>query len=267
MKSVEKYIVEYRSLNLDAVVDYNKFNEYAITAHSTQIEGSTLTEEETSLLIDEGITPKGKPLEHSLMVTDHHKALKLVLKLAAEDNSIEPETISVINAQVMASTGKTYNTALGTIDSSKGELRKGQVYVSKRYFPNYQKVPQLLDELCETINEKIKIVGSTIEKLHLSYSAHFNLVSIHPHYDGNGRTSRLLMNLLQSRFNLPLGIVHKEDKLEYYDALEKSRKEDSIEPFNEFMESQYKKQLRNEIEKYREQIEKKDKGMGMSFLY
>jgi Fic family protein len=267
METVDTYLKEYRSLNLNDVVDYNKFNEYTITAHSTQIEGSTLTEEETSLLIDEGITPKGKPLDHSLMVTDNHKALKLVLNLAAEHVDLSTEIIKRINAQVMASTGNTYNTALGNVDASKGELRKGQVYVSKRYFPSYEKVPQLLDELCETINQRSKRVSSDIEKLHLSFSAHFNLVSIHPHYDGNGRTSRLLMNLLQRKFNLPLGIVHREDKLEYFDALEKSREKDSIKPFNEFMESQYKKQLRNEIEKYKNQIIKKDKGMGMNFLY
>ena len=64
---LEDVIAEFRELSLHTVVDYDKFNQYAITAHSTQIEGSILTLEETSLLIDEGITPKGKPLDHSLM--------------------------------------------------------------------------------------------------------------------------------------------------------------------------------------------------------
>ncbi|MEP5614093.1 MAG: Fic family protein [Cyclobacteriaceae bacterium] len=267
MKSVEEYIEVYRSLKLDDVVNYNKFNEYVITAHSTQIEGSTLTDEETSLLIDEGITPKGKPLEHTLMVTDHHKALRFVLKVATDKIRINPELICNINAHVMASTGKTYNTVLGNVDSSKGELRKGQVYVSKRYFPDYQKVPQLLSELCESLREKMDKADSIKEKLYLSFSAHFNLVSIHPHYDGNGRTSRLLMNLIQRWFGLPLGMVHKEDKLEYFAALEDSREKEMIEPFNEFMESQYKKQLATEIEKYNTQVDKRDKGMGMNFLY
>jgi hypothetical protein len=76
-----------------------------------------------------------------------------------------------------------------------------------------------------------------------------------------------LVFILQSKFNLPLGIVHREAKLEYFDTLERSREKDSIEPFNEFMEFQYNKQLINEIEKYKNQIIKKDKGMGMSFLF
>ncbi|MGB2846045.1 MAG: cell filamentation protein Fic, partial [Saprospiraceae bacterium] len=57
----------YKSLGLTEVIDYNKFNYYAITHHSTVIEGSSLSETETRLLLDEDITPKGKPLTDSLM--------------------------------------------------------------------------------------------------------------------------------------------------------------------------------------------------------
>ena len=71
MNDIEKILTEYRSLNLENIIDFTKFNEYAVTHHSTVIEGSTLTENETRLLLDEGITPKGKPLEHSLMVKNH----------------------------------------------------------------------------------------------------------------------------------------------------------------------------------------------------
>jgi len=255
MKSTEAYITEIRKLKLDEVVGYNRFSEYAITAHSTQIEGATLTEKEASLLIDEGITPKGKPLEHALMVTDHHKALQLALDFGATNVRIEPKLINTINAQVMASTGMIYRTVLGDIDASKGELRKGQVYVAKRYFPNYQKVAKLLANMCEDINEQLDQTNKIDAQLLLSYRAHFDLVGIHPHYDGNGRTSRLLMNMIQRRYNLPLAIVHNEDKLEYYEALENSKKFDSIDPFYEFMDEQYKKHLSSEIEKYHKQVE------------
>ncbi|MEM7108446.1 MAG: Fic family protein [Bacteroidota bacterium] len=64
------------------------------------------------------------------------------------------------------------------------------------------------------------------EQIKLSYSAHFHLVSIHPHYDGNGRTSRLLMNKIQKRYNLPLAIVHEEERQDYFVALEETRKKD-----------------------------------------
>ena len=269
MTSLISYIEQYKALELSKVVDYEKFNSYAITAHSTQIEGSTLTQEETSLLIDEGITPKGKPLEHSLMVTDHDRALQLALNHGTEKSSISTHLIQEINSVVMKSTGQVYRTALGDVDASKGELRKGQVFVGSRYFPSYEKVKRLLNELTQSIDEKIKSVSAddTLRQLELSFSSHFNLVSIHPFYDGNGRTSRLLMNLLQKRFDLPLAIVYKEDKLEYYQALEDSRNSESIAPFDSFMKGQYLKFLRTEIDLYKSQISKDNSGSRIRFLF
>lgn len=265
VKSVESYIEDYKALELHKIVDYDKFNLFAITAHSTQIEGSTLSFEETTLLIDEGITPKGKPLEHSLMVKDHHKALTLAIELGKKKSSVSIQSICELNAVAMSSTGKEYSTALGIVDSKKGELRKGAVMVQKRYFPAHDKLPRLLKTLSDQLNEKMSAKLSIRDKINLSYSAHFNLVSIHPHYDGNGRTSRLLMNQIQTRFDLPLSCVYNEDKLEYFEALEKSRETESLEPFTEFMDGQYKKYLSTEIERYKSQ--NNNKGMGMGFLF
>jgi hypothetical protein len=59
VENIEKLISEYQTLNLSSIIDYDKFNEYAITYHSTTIEGFTLTEVETRLLLDEGLTPRG----------------------------------------------------------------------------------------------------------------------------------------------------------------------------------------------------------------
>ncbi len=261
MKTIESYIKKYRSLALDDVIDYNKFCRYAITAHSTQIEGSTLSVEETSLLIDEGLTPKGKPFEHSLIVKDHHNALQLAIKLGKTNTHLSQSVICSINEAVMKNTGQQYNTALGTIDATKGELRKGAVFVQKRYFPAYNKVPALLKKLCYQINEKRLEKLSLRNQIDLSYSAHFNLASIHPHYDGNGRTARLVMNMIQNYFNLPMSIVHKEDKLEYFNALERSRKSEKLEPFKEFMDNQYIKYLSTEIDRFKSQTNKKDKGL------
>ncbi|NQZ79331.1 MAG: Fic family protein [Ekhidna sp.] len=261
MRSIESYIEEYKKLNLQDVVDYDKFNEYSITAHSTQIEGSTLTQEEAALLLNEGITPKGKPLEHSLMVKDHHEALRFSLQLGKNKASVTLKSICDINAAVMKSTGQIYNTALGSVDSTKGELRKGAVFVQKRYFPSHDKVPNLIESLCSRINEKLDSSLTLREQISLSYSVHFNLVSIHSHYDGNGRTSRLLMNQLQSRFDIPLSVVYKEDKQDYFNALEVSRREESLKPFKAFMDSQYIKYLKEQIDLFKSQNKKLPKSL------
>jgi Fic family protein len=241
-------INNYRSLKLSGVWDYDRFNEYAIVYHSSAIEGSLLLETETELLLSENITPAGKPLDHSLMNRDLYNGLKFVLQEFPEQLSIE--YIQKINAKVMANTGGIYDTPLGLIDSSKGEFRKGNVTAGGSFFPNFDKVEELTHSLIQHLNEQMSAEKTDEEKLLLSFDAHYLLVTIRPFYNGNGRTSRLLMNGIQHKFNLPLGIVFKEDKSHYIDALKQSRKEDDLTPFRNFMLSQYDKHLRNDITAY-----------------
>lgn len=267
IEEVERLLKEYDSLQLQDVIDFEKFNHYAIVHHSTVIEGSTLTEVETRLLLDESLTPSGKPLEHSLMVKDHYNALQYVLKEAEKKTAVTPAFIQNINAHVMQSTGKVYNTVFGEIDSSKGAFRKGNVSAGGSYFVNYDKVEPLIKKLCITIDEQLGKVQTIEEKLTLSFTVHFDLVSIHPFYDGNGRTSRLLMNFIQQCLHLPLAIVFQEDKAAYFEALIDSRKMEDVNIFSQFMYGQYVKLLQAEIRQYRQDIEGKQKRGGYSFVF
>lgn len=269
--SIEKLIDQYAKYNLSEVINYDKFNSYAIVHHSSTIEGSTLTEIETQLLLDEDMTPKGKPLEHSLMTKDHYAALQFISQEANNKRSVTPQFIQEINAHVMKSTGAVYNTVFGAIDASKGMFRKGNVSAGGSYFVNYDKVEGLVKELAERLNVRLSESKSRIEKLEVSFMAHFNLVTIHPFYDGNGRTSRLLMNYIQKVSDLPLSIVFKEDKADYFNALQQTRKNDDITIFKNFMYAQYKKYLTVEIKKYQEILPNKnrnsDQGKGYSFMF
>lgn len=251
-------IQEYKNIGIAKIIDYEKFNNYTITAHSTQIEGSTLTLDDATLLLNEGLTPKGKPFIHSQMVTDHHKALLFIKEEVSKKRTINAQFIQEINAHIMHSTGTSYNTVLGTIDSSKGEYRKGSVYAGQRYFVNYQKVPGLIDKLCTTINTQLERKLSDDDKINLSFYTHFELVSIHPFYDGNGRASRLIMNYLQELFGFPMSVVFKEDKLDYIQSLEKTREENNIQYFYDFMRNQYQKFLQLEIDRYKSQKDNDD---------
>lgn len=262
-KNIISLIEKFKSLNLSDNIDFDKFNQYAITHHSTTIEGSTLTEIETRLLLDEGITPKGKPLLHSLMVQDHYKALLFIINSSKQKKIITTEFIQQINAAVMKQTGNIYNTVFGELNAAKGVFRKGNVSAGNAYFVGYEKVEALLKNLCEKINEKLQ-EKSILEQLNIAFDAHFDLVTIHPFYDGNGRTSRLLMNYLQLYFNLPLSIVFKEDKAEYFDALQQTRQQEDINIFKDFMYEQYSKYLQQEIDKF-EKINNTDKKKGNDY--
>ena len=248
---IVELIKEYHTLDLSKTLNYDKFSHHSITHHSTSLEGSTLTEIETGLLLDEGLTPKGKPIEHSLMTIDHANALSFIINAADKKVDITISFIQEINSKVMAKTGKTYQTIFGEIDSSKGAFRKGNVMAGSRYFPNFDKVESLTKKLCDSTKIKLKENLNIIDQLMLSFDVHFELVSIHPFYDGNGRTSRLLMNYIQHYYNLPMAIVFKEDKAEYIQVLEDSRNKEDIKLFRDFMLLQYSTYLTQEIQHFR----------------
>jgi Fic family protein len=266
IENMENLMDKFNDLNLSNVLGFGKFNQFAITHHSTTIEGSTLTEVETRLLLDEGVTPAGKPLMHSLMVKDHFNALTFIIDAAKKDEKITSSFICNLNALVMKNTGNVYHTVFGEIDASKGVCRKGNVSAENSYFVNYDKVEKLVKELCEKLTEHLWSVQSIIEKLHLCFDAHFELVTIHPFYDGNGRTSRLLMNYIQLIFNLPMSIVFIEDKANNFEALQSTRSKEDITIFRSFMLQQYVKYLQSEIVKYEQGIAGNSKGV-YKFLF
>lgn len=268
--TIEKLLDQYEKYQLSEVIDYDKFNSYSIVHHSSTIEGATLSEIETRLLLDENLTPKGKPLDHSLMVKDHFAALQFVWEIAKEKRPISAGFIQQVNGLVMKHTGNVYNTIFGTIDASKGMFRKGNVSAGGSYFINYDKVEGLVKEFSDELNSRLAVATTKMGKLEASFVAHFHLVTIHPFYDGNGRTSRLLMNYVQQISNLPLAIVYKEDRAAYFQALQDTRKVNNIEIFKSFMYSQFEKHLKNEIGKFRDILPKKgtpenDSGYSMMF--
>lgn len=261
-----KLIAKYNDLGIAEVIDHDKFNLIAIDHHSTRIEGSTLTEIETQVLINEGRTPNGKPLQESLMVTDHHAALLFTIQNAKAKNKLSVSLLQQVNALVMKSTRKVYNTMLGTVDSATGAFRKGNVTAGVSYFPNFDKVERLTGDLVRKLNDEMGKPLSVQEQLNLSFDAHFNLVSIYPYYDGNGRTSRLLMNYIQAYYNLPLAIVQSENKAAYIQALVDTREQEDVQVFRDFMNSEYALLLGKDITKF-EEMSKPSKGGGFTFLF
>jgi Fic family protein len=259
-------IEKYKALGIADIIDHEKFNNISVVHHSTVLEGSTLTEIETQVLIDEGLTPKGKPLVHSLMVTDHFQALKFVLEQAKKKRSVSIDFIQEINSLALRNTGSTYNTILGLVDATKGEFRKENVIAGETYFPNYDKVEGLTKELVDKICGMMKTDILLQDQIKLSFDAHYSLVSIHPFYDGNGRTSRLLMNYIQAYYKLPLAIVHKESKVEYINALIETREKQDLSIFRAFMDKEYSQRLQSEIEKVQE-INEPKKGKGFNLLF
>ena len=257
--NLDALIGKYKELGIDQQIDYDKFYLYSLITHSTAIEGSTITELENQVMFDHGVSIKGKSIEEQSMNLDLKNAYDVAINLAKNHTPITIDSLISLSALVMKNTGIEYKTVLGDFSSAKGELRLLNVSAGfgGRSYMNYSKVPTKLTEFCNQLNEDRKDANkkSITELYKISFDAHFNLVTIHPWADGNGRMARLVMNMLQFEFGLIPTIIHKEYKEEYIKALVATREEDNLDIFRSFMTKMMEENLTAEIETYLKSID------------
>lgn len=263
-QEIEQLYQEFQKLGISEAVDYEKYYLYSLIAHSTAIEGSTLTEVETQILFDEGLTAKGKPLVYHLMNEDLKKAFELAKTDSVSLIPITSAFLQKLNATLMRTTGSVHNVMGGSFDSSKGDFRLCGVTagIGGWSYMNYLKVPVKVEEFCNVLQQRQNAVETLREQYELSFNAHLNLVTIHPWVDGNGRTARLLMNYIQFCHNLFPTKVFIEDREEYILSLRQSQEEENNRYFLDFMFGQLKKSLLLEIEKFNSSRKK-----GFSFMF
>lgn len=269
MEALEELTLKYQQIT-QGLIDFDKYNQYSISHHSTVIEGNTLTEIETQVFLDEGLTAKGKPLSHHLMVKDHLHALRFVISQAQNKTKLTIPFIQELGALVMKNTGTTYNTALGSFDTAKGDFRLLNVsagFGGKSYL-NYSKVPQAMASLCLDFDKQLDNTSlSTSRANDLAFLLHYQFVTIHPFADGNGRTARLLMNFIQAYYGKPLTTVSSQNKTDYINALVRTRHQENIDIFLDFMREQHLAYLQKEIGNFKpsDPIKKDVRGIGLFF--
>lgn len=259
MTELEQILNEYLSLGINQQLDYDKFYLYSIITHSTAIEGSTVTEIEAQLLFDEGITSSKRTIAEQMMNLDLKKAYEQCFEYAKKHEKITIDLLCKLSGIAMEHTGSTFNTIAGSFSSAKGDLRLVNVSAGRggKSYLAWQKVHDKLQEVCDYLNEqRSKINKDDIESIYrLSFEAHYLLVSIHPWADGNGRMSRLLMNMIQKEFDVIPSIVKKESRAEYIQSLEESQEKDSSSPFINFMFNHHLKNIKEQISQYKKSMQ------------
>jgi Fic family protein len=218
--SQKKILDTHRPLSPSVLARLKEYFDLEWTYTSNAIEGSTLSRRETLLVLKHGLTVKGKQLKEHIEVINHKEAIDYVESLAKAKNKITEETVKYIQQLVTAKTIDVENT---------GEYRKEQIYIAgaEHIPPKENEIPKLMKAFIKWINTKESDKLHPIEK---SAIAHYKFVYIHPFVDGNGRTARLIMNLLLMQKGYPIAIIREIDRGDYYDALSKADK-GKPEPF------------------------------------
>jgi Fic family protein len=200
-----------RPLDPDLVRNLEDWFQVELTYTSNALEGNTLTRRETALVVEKGLAIGGKSLREHLEVTNHIKALDWIKTLVGRPLSRFTQS-DLLNLQGLI---------LKVVDdASAGCYRNVPVRIagSLVIMPNSHKVPDLMDAFMEWFN-----TPSSHHPVAFAGEAHYRLVTIHPFVDGNGRTARLLMNLILMVHGYPPAIIRKKDRLAYLSALEKAQ--------------------------------------------
>lgn len=217
---LQEQILAHRQLDLYEEKQLKEYYRIGFTYSSNALEGNSLTESETKVVLEDGLTIGGKPLKDHFEAIGHSEAFDLLYKLADNQEITEDDILSL------------HRLFYYRIDSgTAGNYRDRNVIITGTDFtpPSPKEVPVAMRDFVRSI--------PTLRQFHpVEYAAmlHLHLVNIHPFIDGNGRTARLLMNLALLQSGFPITIIPPVIRGDYISALLDSNKGNN-QPFINFI--------------------------------
>ena len=217
---LQEEINAFRPLPASTLKQLKEYYRIGLTYTSNALEGNSLTETETKVVLEDGITIGGKPIKDYYEALGHSEAYDYIYKIA-KDKSFAEKDIKKLH--------KLFYRRIN--ESRAGIYRKEKVFISgsKYTLPGPEKVPDLMKKFIT----KIKDVAKKRHPVEYSALAHKELVFIHPFIDGNGRVVRLLMNLILLQTGYCIAIIPPILRRDYIQALEKAHTNDKA--FIEFI--------------------------------
>ncbi len=217
LRKKERYSQCRASIPEYTLFTFEQAFEIEYTHNSTAIEGNTLSLIETKVLLEDGISIGGKNLREIYEAVNHRKAYCHVKECIGKGQPLDEKTIKDIHAILME------NIMVG------GVYRDVQVYISgARHVPP---PPSLMYQQVKNFYADLQWKGKELNQIELAAWTHAEFVKIHPFRDGNGRTSRLIMNYQLMEAGFPAISIAKEDRLEYFKALDVYAVEGNLQPF------------------------------------
>ncbi len=227
-----------RPLNSAQLKKMQAFFKVEYTFESNRIEGNTLSLQETGLVVNEGLTISNKPMREHLEAINHAEAVDLIVELAQRREDLSRSSLLELHALVLR----------GIDREGAGRYRSVPVRISgSRHEP-----PQhyLLDKLMEDYFLHYRSQLGAMHPVVLAAEMHERLVSIHPFIDGNGRSSRLVMNLILLRNGYTIANLKGDNnsRLAYYQALEKVQVDNEPEVFYHLVADAVESSLRAHLQ-------------------
>jgi Fic family protein len=216
---------QLRPLRSDSVRSLMDALQVELVYSSNAIEGNSLTLRETQVVLEQGVTIGGKPLKDHLEAVHLRDAWVKTLELARKSTPMtEIELLQL------------HEIVLGRDDPHAGCYRQVPVFIkgAGQIPPNPRRVPEQMADLVEACGaaEHYVVDGAA--------GWHHGLVYVHPFVDGNGRTARLVMNLILMRQGFPPVRIQPEERLSYYEALSAA---DAGAPFSEWLAGKVDREL------------------------
>lgn len=233
LKKKKRYETVKDSIPKTTRISLENAFEVEYTHHSTAIEGNTLTLLETKVVLEDGIAIGGKSLREIYEVVNHKKAYRYVKKCISNGLALEENIVKDIHALLME------NILIGGIYRKEEVIISGASHTPPAGSEMYAQIKNFYVELSDR---------KELNDIELAAWTHAEFVRIHPFLDGNGRTSRLLMNyrLMEKGF-LPVYIA-KEDRLAYYNALDEYASHGKLDDFAEMIALLEEKKLDKYLE-------------------
>ncbi len=217
----QQQINQLRPLDPDALHQLRAYYRIGLTYSSNALEGNTLTESETKVVLEDGLTIGGKPLKDHLEAIGHGEALNKVYELAGHAD-IDLNTIMTLHRLFYRHID----------EENAGVLRKKPVIITGTSYipPSVSKLPAAMDEFAAQIPEQ----KQKLDPVQFAGWLHIRIANIHPFIDGNGRAARLIMNLALLQAGYPVTIIPPIVRGDYIAALQASNTGDN-QPFMDLL--------------------------------
>jgi Fic family protein len=256
LDELKKCLDSFRPLNPAQLANLQAAWDIQYTYESNRIEGNSLTLRETQMVIAKGMTLQGKTINEHLEARNHQEAIHFIRDLAQKNTALTEYLINAI-----------HNLVLGGIDNhNAGRYRTVDVVISGANHTPPQ--PYMVKKCMEDIFIWYNDHKDTLHPVLLAASMHEKVVTVHPWIDGNGRTCRLIMNLILMQHGFPIARISGDDtaRAQYYDALDAAQTEGANTVFEQLVASYVRASIFEYLAMVCGSTDEKDQDKGQYFF-